>query len=48
MRSENIRRRQRTVEYSLTGIFGKLNVRSRAEAMAEAKRLGLNPNENFI
>lgn len=39
---------QRTVEYNLTGIFVKLNVRSRAEAIAEAKRLGLIPNENFI
>lgn len=39
---------QRAVEYNLTGIFGKLNVRSRAEAIAEAKRLGLIPNENFI
>ncbi|SHI44496.1 response regulator transcription factor [Desulfosporosinus lacus] len=39
---------QRTVEYNLTRIFGKLNVRSRAEAIVEAKRLGLIPNENFI
>ncbi len=39
---------QRTVEYNLTRIFGKLNVRSRAEAIIEAKRLGLIPNEDFI
>jgi two-component system competent response regulator ComA len=32
---------QRTVEYYLTRIFEKLNVRSRSEAMVEAKRLGL-------
>ncbi|MFC4769271.1 response regulator [Effusibacillus consociatus] len=39
---------QRTVEYNLTRIFGKLIVRSRAEAILEAKRLGLIPNEQFI
>ncbi|AFQ43968.1 response regulator transcription factor [Desulfosporosinus meridiei] len=39
---------QRTVEYNLTRIFGKLNVRSRAEAIVEAKRLGLIPSEDFI
>lgn len=39
---------QRTVEYNLTRIFGKLNVHSRAEALIEAKRLGLIPHENFI
>jgi len=38
---------QRTVEYNLTRIFGKLNVRSRSEAIFEAKRLGLIPNEDF-
>ena len=38
---------QRTVEYNLTRIFGKLNVRSRAGAMSEANRLGLIPNEDF-
>jgi len=32
---------QRTVEYNLTRIFEKLNVRSRSEAIVEAKRLGL-------
>ena len=39
---------QRTVEYNLTRIFGKLNVHSRSEAIFEAKRLGLIPNEDFI
>ncbi|HVJ50661.1 response regulator transcription factor, partial [Desulfitobacterium sp.] len=39
---------QRAVEYNLTRIFGKLNVPSRAEAIIEAKRLGLIPNEDFI
>ena len=39
---------QRTVEYSLTRIFGKLNVHSRSEAIFEAKRLGLFPNEDFV
>jgi len=39
---------QRTVEYNLTRIFGKLNVRSRSEAIFEAKRLALIPNEDFI
>ena len=38
---------QRTVEYNLTRIFGKLHVRSRAGALIEAKRLGFIPNENF-
>lgn len=32
---------QRNVEYQLTKIFDKLNVRSRSEAIREAKRLGL-------
>ncbi|WP_127533397.1 response regulator transcription factor [Paenibacillus kobensis] len=32
---------QRTVEYNLTRIFEKLGVRSRSEAIVEAKRLGL-------
>ncbi len=38
---------QRTVEYNLTRIFGKLNVRSRAEAIFEARRLGLIPKDDF-
>lgn len=32
---------QRNVEYQLTRIFEKLNVRSRSEAIREAKRIGL-------
>ncbi|OXM14800.1 response regulator transcription factor [Paenibacillus herberti] len=32
---------QRTVEYNLTRIFEKLGVRSRSEAIVEAKRLGI-------
>ncbi|EHQ90418.1 response regulator transcription factor [Desulfosporosinus youngiae] len=39
---------QRMVEYNLTRIFGKLKVRSRSEAIFEAKRLGLIPNEDFM
>jgi two-component system competent response regulator ComA len=39
---------QRTVEYNLTRIFAKLNVRSRAEAIIEAKRQGLISNADFI
>ncbi|WP_088188814.1 response regulator transcription factor [Desulfosporosinus sp. FKA] len=39
---------QRAVEYNLTRIFGKLNVRSRSEAIFEAKQLGVIPNEDFI
>lgn len=39
---------QRTVEYNLTRIFNKLHVRSRAEAIVKAKRLGLVPNEDFL
>ena len=39
---------QRTVEYNLTKIFSKLNVRSRSEAIFEAKRHSLIPNEDFI
>jgi len=39
---------QRTVEYNLTRIFGKLNVRSRSGAIIEAKRFGLIPNEDFV
>ncbi|WP_028783383.1 response regulator transcription factor [Thalassobacillus devorans] len=32
---------QRSVEYTLTGIFNKLNVRSRTEALLQAQDLGL-------
>ncbi|CAH1220532.1 Transcriptional regulatory protein ComA [Paenibacillus auburnensis] len=39
---------QRTVEYNLTRIFEKLNVRSRSEAIAEARRLGLIRTDEFI
>lgn len=39
---------QRSVEYNLTRIFGKLDVKSRAEAIIKAKRYGLIPNEDFI
>ncbi|OWA35261.1 DNA-binding response regulator [Saccharibacillus sp. O16] len=38
---------QRTVEYSLTRVFEKLGVRSRSEAIAEARRIGLL-SENSI
>ncbi|MFT9488337.1 MAG: response regulator [Tepidibacillus sp.] len=39
---------QRTVEHHLTRIFGKLNVSSRAEAILEAKRQGIIPNEELV
>jgi len=39
---------QRTVEYNLTRIFEKLNVRSRSEAIIVAKRLGLIHNQEFM
>ncbi|QAY66881.1 response regulator transcription factor [Paenibacillus protaetiae] len=38
---------QRTVEYNLSRIFEKLAVRSRSEAIVEAKRLGLIRMEQF-
>lgn len=38
---------QRNVEYQLTKIFEKLNVRSRSEAIREAKRLGLISMEQY-
>jgi len=38
---------QRNVEYQLTKIFEKLKVRSRSEAIVEAKRLGLISLEQF-
>ncbi|MFD0617480.1 MULTISPECIES: response regulator transcription factor [Paenibacillus] len=39
---------QRTVEYNLTRIFEKLNVRSRSEAIIVAKRLGLIHIQEFM
>ncbi|MCM3042704.1 response regulator transcription factor [Paenibacillus motobuensis] len=39
---------QRTVEYNLTRIFEKLNVRSRSEAIVEARRLGLIHSSEFV
>ncbi|QSF45021.1 response regulator transcription factor [Paenibacillus tianjinensis] len=39
---------QRTVEYNLTRIFEKLNVRSRSEAIVEARRLGLIRTDEFL
>jgi two-component system competent response regulator ComA len=39
---------QRTIEYNLTHIFGKLNVSSRAEAIMVAQRLGLIPGKEFL
>ncbi|OMF19306.1 DNA-binding response regulator [Paenibacillus sp. FSL H8-0548] len=38
---------QRNVEYQLTRIFDKLNVRSRSEAIKEAQRLGLISLEQY-
>lgn len=38
---------QRNVEYQLTRIFEKLNVRSRSEAIREARRLGLISLEQY-
>ncbi|AJS60573.1 response regulator [Paenibacillus sp. IHBB 10380] len=39
---------QRTVEYNLTRIFEKLNVRTRSEAIVEAKRLRLIHSGEFV
>ncbi|KOR87867.1 response regulator transcription factor [Paenibacillus solani] len=39
---------QRTVEYNLTRIFEKLGVRSRSEAIVEARRLGLIRSSEFV
>ncbi|XEC96268.1 response regulator [Paenibacillus tarimensis] len=39
---------QRTVEYNLTRIFEKLNVRSRSEAIVEANRLGLINDQEIV
>ncbi|MOA53718.1 Transcriptional regulatory protein ComA [compost metagenome] len=38
---------QRNVEYQLSRIFEKLNVRSRSEAIREAQRLGLISLEQY-
>ncbi|NIK78662.1 two-component system competent response regulator ComA [Paenibacillus castaneae] len=38
---------QRNVEYQLSRIFEKLNVRSRSEAIKEAQRLGIIRSEQF-
>lgn len=46
--AEKLLMSQRTVEYNLTQIFEKLNVRSRAEAILKAKRIGVIPNEDLI
>lgn len=43
--AETLLMSQRTVEYSLTGIFGKLNVKSRTEAIVEAKKYCILPSE---
>lgn len=39
---------QRTVEYNLTRIFEKLGVRSRSEAIVEARRLNLINSSDFL
>ncbi|GGD03221.1 response regulator transcription factor [Pontibacillus salipaludis] len=39
--AQNLHMSQRSVEYTLTGIFSKLEVRSRTEALIRAKELGL-------
>ncbi len=39
--AQNLHMSQRSVEYTLTGIFNKLGVRSRTEALIKAKELGL-------
>jgi two-component system competent response regulator ComA len=39
---------QRTIEYSLTRIFEKLSVRTRSEAIVEAKRFGLIHSGEFM
>ncbi|WLR54575.1 response regulator transcription factor [Mesobacillus subterraneus] len=40
---ENLLLSQRSIEYSLTGIFSKLGVKSRTEALRKADKLGLIP-----
>lgn len=39
--AQNLHMSQRSVEYTLTGVFSKLEVRSRTEALIKAKELGL-------
>ncbi|MNW10333.1 Transcriptional regulatory protein ComA [compost metagenome] len=39
---------QRSLEYSLTNLFQKLNVKSRIEAVMKAKQLGLLADSEFI
>ncbi len=39
--AQNLHMSQRSVEYTLTGVFNKLEVRSRTEALMKAKELGL-------
>lgn len=39
--AQSLHMSQRSVEYTLTGIFNKLNVRSRTEALFKAQELGL-------
>ncbi len=39
---------QRTLEYSLTQLFHKLGVKSRKEAVAKSKQLGLLMSEDFV
>ncbi|RKD27104.1 DNA-binding response regulator [Ammoniphilus oxalaticus] len=46
--AETLSLSQRTVEYNLTGIFEKLGVRSRAEAIAKARQFGVIPNEPLL
>lgn len=38
---------QRSLEYSLTNLFQKLNVKSRIEAAIKAKRLGILKESDF-
>lgn len=44
---ENLLLSQRSIEYSLTGIFSKLGVKSRTEALKKADHLGLLPKVGF-
>ncbi len=39
--AQNLHMSQRSVEYTLTGVFNKLEVRSRTEALIKAKEFGL-------